>query len=427
MVQVTDKPTEQEITDYYQQNQDDYKTAEQVAIEYIEISLEKLALEQEPDDQQLLDFYEEQKDTFTTDERRKISHILFVESDTALAEANDARKRLNSEDFAALAKELSDDKLSAENGGDLGLIAVGDMQKGFEDAVFALQEGEISQPVKTEFGYHLIKVTELTLGVVQAFDEVKDKVKSAYQRSQAENAFFELGEILAEVSYENSDTLDAAAEAVGIEPEQMGMFTRAGGIDITTEQAVIDAAFSEDVLAGNNSEPIELGTDRVLVLRMTKHQAAETKDLAQVRLFVEEALMREATKKQTIAKAEQIKQNLQSGNTLKQLAEQEGLKYQSLTSLTRSSGDLDWQMSRAVFASAKPKGDQPTVIQVGLANGDQVVVNVLSVTEGELPEAETKKLLLAKTNIARALGQSDFNSVLSALQKVASITVNESE
>ena len=297
LLQVTDKPTEQEITDYYQQNQDDYKTAEQVAIEYIELSMAKLALDQEPDEQQLLDFFDEQKDTFATDERRKISHILFANSDDALTKATTARKRLETEDFAVLAKELSDDKLSAEKGGDLGLIAAGEMQKVFEDAVFALQEGEISQPVKTEFGYHLIKVTDLTLGSVKAFDEVKDKVKAAYQKIQAEEVFFELGEKLAEVSYENSDSLDAAAEAVAIKPEKTGMFTRIGGVGIAAEKAVIEAAFSEDVLAGNNSEPIEIGTDRVLVLRMIQHQDAEAKELEQVRLFIEDALMREATKK----------------------------------------------------------------------------------------------------------------------------------
>ena len=119
--------------------------------------------------------------------------------------------------------------------------------------------------------------------------------------------------------------------------------------------------------------------------------------------------------------------DLQAGKILKELAEQESLEYQSLTNLTRNNGELDWQISRAVFSSAKPKGDQPTAIQVGLANGEQVVVNVLSVTEGEPSKAAADNQQLAKTNIARALGQSDFNSVLSALQEVAVITVNESE
>ncbi len=427
VVKVTDKPSEEAITNYYQQNQDNYKTADQVAIEYIEISMDKLAADIVADEAELMAFYEEQKEEFVTKERRKISHILFADSDTALAKASKARERLNTEDFATLAKELSADKLSAGKGGDLGLIAAGDMQKEFEEVAFALQIGEISQPVKTEFGYHLIKVTELTEGSVKPYIEVKDKVKQAYQKAQAENAFFELGETLAEVSYENSDSLDAAVEATGIAPDKTGLFTRVGGMGIAGEKAVIEAAFSEDVLAGNNSEPIELGADRVLVLRMLKHQVAELKKLEDVKQFIEEVLMLESAKTQTLAQAEQIKKDAQSGTALKVLAEQKGFEYKSLSNLVRNNRDIDWQVGRAIFAAAKPKGDQPTTVQVGLATGAQVVINVISVTEGAQPENKDNKRQLAKTNIARAAGQSDFNSTLSALQAAATITVNEAE
>lgn len=427
IVTITEKPTEEEVTNYYQQNQDNYKTAEQVAIEYIEVSMDKLAADVEADEAQLMAFYEEQNEEFVTKERRKISHILFADSDSALEKANKARERLNTEEFTQLANELSDDKLSAEKGGDLGLIVSGEMQKEFEEAAFALQIGEISQPVKTEFGYHLIKVTELTEGSVKPYIDVKDKVKQAYQKAQAENAFFELGETLAEVSYENSDSLDAAVEATNIASTKTGLFTRAGGMDIAGEKAVIEAAFSEDVLAGNNSEPIELGTDRVVVLRMVNHQVAELKELEEVKSFVEEALMIESAKVQTIAKAKQIKSDAQSGITLKSLADKTGLEYKSLSDLVRNNGELDWQISRAIFSAAKPKGDQPTTVQVGLATGEQVVVNVISVTEGAQPGNEDKNRQLAKTNIAKALAQSDFNSTLSSLQAAATITVNETE
>lgn len=427
IVQVTEQPTEEQINNYYQENQDAYKSDEQVAIEYIEISLQKLATDIEVNDEQLMAYYEEQKSTFSSTERRKISHILFAKSDEALERANAARQRLNNEDYALLAKELSDDKLTAEHGGDLGLISPGDMQKEFDEVAFALAKGEVSNPVETEFGYHLIKVTELTQATVKPFTEVKDKVKQAYQTAQAENSFFDLGEILAEVSYENSDSLDAAIEAVGIEADKTGLFSRTGGVDLAAEPKIIAAAFSEDVLAGNNSEAIEIGPDRVVVLRIAEHQNAEIIPLEVLKPSIKQKITQAFAKQQTLAKAEQIKQQVQSGTDLKTLAEQMGLSYKAVPKLVRNNGDLDWQVRRAIFSAAKPKGEQVTTVTVGLVAGEQMIVNILSVTEGSQPEQQDSNRLLAKTNIAKAHGQADFSSTLSALQTDADITVNQSE
>lgn len=419
----TKLPTEEEIKDYYQQNQDKFKTTEQVSIEYIAVSLNKIALEQTPNEQQLLAFYTEQKDMFTTSERRRISHILFTHSATALSEVKNAKQRSNNEDFSILAKELSADKFSAENGGDLGLIAIGDMQKEFEEAVFSLQEGDISQPVKTEFGYHLIKVTELSKRSVQEFATVKDKVKMAYQKNQAENIFFEKGEILAEVSYESPDNLNVAAEAVGIKPKISKLFTRLGGIGIAAEPKVIEAAFAEDTIAGNNSKLIELEDGKVVVLRIHQHHPAELKPLNKVKSLVRQELIILSAKMQTIAQAKQIKKDAQSGISLKELAERENLVYKNIANVTRNNSDLKWQVKQAIFSAAKPEGNYPTSVRVSLTDGNQAIINILSVTSGNLPTLNKRKS--TKTNIGKMLGWSDFNTVLNSLQKSASIVVNE--
>lgn len=427
LADIGSQPTDAEIDAYYQENQDNYKTDEALAIEYIELSLTDLAAKVEPSEEELTAYYEEQAEQFTTKERRKISHILIANSDTAKTDADAVRARLDNEDFAVVAKAVSADKLSAEKGGDLGLIVKGDMQEVFETAAFSLQEGEVSQPVKTEFGYHIIKVTELTPGSIKPLAEVKDKVKSAYQTAQAENDFFELAELLAEVSYENADSLDVAVEAVGIPAKKSALFTRSGGSELTAEPNIIEAAFSADVLAGNNSEPVELGANRVVVLRVAEHQPAALRALVEVKTEIIETLLNDQANQQTLAKAEQFKKDVMDGAKLKALAEQAGLEYQSLDKLQRSSGELDWQTGRAIFSAAKPKGDQPTTVLVRQANGEQWVVNVVSVIEGELPEATNNQRQLAQTNIAKAHGQSDFNAALGALQENASIEINEAE
>ncbi|MDD1610719.1 MAG: SurA N-terminal domain-containing protein, partial [Methylococcaceae bacterium] len=163
---LTEQPSDTEISSYYQQHQAQYQIPEQLSIEYVELSLTDLAKKVPVTDEKLKAFYEDQKDTYTTPERRKISHILFIVNDkvndkTALEKAQKAKQELATKDFAVLAKEVSDDKLTAKTGGDLGLFNAGALEKPLEDAAKTLKLGEVSNPVKSAFGYHLIKVTEL--------------------------------------------------------------------------------------------------------------------------------------------------------------------------------------------------------------------------------------------------------------------------
>lgn len=190
LVPVSQQPGEDEIAAYYQQHQDDYRTDEQVSVEYVELSVDKLASGIAADDDQLKAYYEDQKAQFTTQERRKISHILFAfgkdkDADAqALQRAVKAKQDLQAKDFAALAAEVSDDKLTAKNGGDLGLFNVGVMEKAFEDAASKLKLGEVSEPVRSAFGYHLIKVTELVPGEIKPYEAVKTEVAKLTKRAK---------------------------------------------------------------------------------------------------------------------------------------------------------------------------------------------------------------------------------------------------
>ncbi|MDD1612054.1 MAG: SurA N-terminal domain-containing protein, partial [Methylococcaceae bacterium] len=163
---LTEQPSSEEINAYYQQHQDQFKTPEQISIAYVELSLDAIAQKVEVTDEKLKAYFAEQKDQYSTPERRKISHILFAvnaqtDEKAALEKAQKAKVELANKDFSKLAAEVSDDKLTAKSGGDLGLFNAGAMEKPFEDAVGKLKLGEVSEPVKSSFGYHLIKVTEL--------------------------------------------------------------------------------------------------------------------------------------------------------------------------------------------------------------------------------------------------------------------------
>lgn len=429
---VNAQPTEQEIEDYYQQHKDSYQTAEQVSVQYVELSLNDLAEKIKPTDQDLLAMYEEQKDLYSTEERRKISHILFAfnaetTEEAALQKALKAQQELKSKDFAKLAAELSDDKLTAKNGGDLGLFTVGVMEPAFEKAASELALNEVSDPVKSAFGYHLIKVTELVSAEIKPFASVKQEVTTAYQKAKAENTFYELGETLTEVSYENPTSLETAADAVGLKVKETGLFTRDNGEGIASQEKLRQAAFSEDVLNGNNSEAIELDAEHLVVLRVLKHNPATVRALAEVKTSIVSALQEEKALQQVVTTAESVKKRLLAGESLSKVAEEEALKIKKHSGLTRSNGDLPWQLNQAVFKAAKPGAGKPTIFMVGLPSGDQAVVSLSKVTEGKMTESDKKQQQLAERNIAKVFAQATYNSVMKSLVSNADISVkNES-
>ena len=432
------QPTEEEIDSFYQQNQSSFLTEEKVAIEYVELSLDELAKQVEPSAEQLLAYYEEQKDLYSTKERRKISHILFAftkdagNDDVQLERALKAKNDLAEKEFSVLASEISDDKLTAVKGGDLGLFNIGVMEKAFEDVASSLQLNEVSDPVRSAFGYHLIKVTELVLGDVKSFEAVKKELTVAFQRAEAETTFYELSETLAEVSYENPDSLQAVADELGVSISKTELFSknvRAGGSEkeLVSRPEIINAAFSEDVLKGNNSSLIELGDGRSLVLRVTEYQPAEVKALKDVKPLIVTRLLNDKARNVAAEKAEEIKAAVVSGKSLAELATRYNLKFQKLSDISRSNGDLPWQINQAIFKAPKPIDGKPVVVLVKDASGAQTVINVLSVSEGVITESDKARGKLAETNLANAFGQANFNAALNSLRENTDLAFKTAE
>jgi peptidyl-prolyl cis-trans isomerase D len=425
---VTAQPSDQDIAAYYQQHQAEYKIPEQVSVEYVELSLGDIAKKIEVTDDKLRAYYEGQKEQYSTPERRKISHILFAvnakaDDKTALAKALKAQQDLKGKDFAAIAAEVSDDKLTAKKGGDLGLFIVGSMEKSFEEAASALKSGEVSKPVKSSFGYHLIKVTELVPGDVKSFDSVKGEITKAYQKAQAENAFYEAGEKLTQMSYENPDNLLTVSQALSLTVNKSGLFTKDKGDNIAAEQKIRDAAFSEEVLQGNNSAPIELGADRLVVLRLLERKPAAVRELNAVKQEVIVALNSDKASKQTIEQANKIKQRVQAGETIQKVAADLKLAVKESIGLTRSKNALPEQLSDAIFKAAKPVAGKATTFTVGLPTGEQVVVSLKKVAIGVISDDDKKQMDLAKKNLAKAFGQSEFNAMLASLQANADVAI----
>ncbi|GAB6141797.1 peptidylprolyl isomerase [Methylosoma difficile] len=426
---VTTPPSDAEISAYFQQHQSDYQSPEQVSVEYVELSEADLASKAEVTEEKLKAFYEEQKDQYSTPERRKISHILFAVNDktdakAALAKAQQAKQALAGKDFVSLAKELSDDKGSGKDGGDLGLFTPGVMEKSFDEVAGKLKLDEVSEPVQTPFGYHLIKVTELVPGVVKPFADVKDEVTKAYQKSQVDTAFYEAGEKLTEVSYENPDSLQAVANALKLTINKTPLFTKDKGEGVAADDKVREMAFSEEVLKGNNSTPIELAADKLVVLRLLEHKPAQAQELAAVKQAVADELTKNKAQALTEEKAQKIKERLQAGEVIGTVAAEYQLQVKEAKQLMRRKSDQPEALTQAVFKAAKPVAGKPSVFITPLPGGEQVVVNLLSVKDGVITESDKKQLGLARIGIANAIGQVEFNDVIDSIQSGVDITIN---
>jgi peptidyl-prolyl cis-trans isomerase D len=390
---LTEQPSTEEVSAYYQQHQDSYQTPEQVSVEYVDLSIEDIAKKVVVTDEKLKAFYEEQKDQYTTPERRKISHILFSVNDkvtekAALEKALKAKQELANKDFAVVAAEVSDDKLTAKKGGDLGLFNAGAMEKSFEDAASALKLEEVSNPVRSAFGYHLIKVTELVPGNVKPFESVKNDVAKAYQKAQAENAFYEAGEKLTEMSYETPDNLQAVADALGLTVNKSALFTKEKGEGIASDEKIRSAAFSEEVLQGNNSAPVERGTENLTVVRLLEHKVAAKRDLNDVKQEIIAVLSKQKANQLTIEKAMQIKARLQAGESIPVLAAENKLELKTAKGLERGKSKLPEQLSDAIFKAAKPVGGKPSNFIAVLPSGEQAVVSLSKVTAGVMSESD---------------------------------------
>lgn len=426
----TETPSDNAIKIYYDAHQTQYQVPEQMSVEYIELTLEDLAKTIDVTDEKVKAFYEEQKAQYSTPERRKVAHILFEINDkqdekTALEKAIKAKTDLESgKDFAVLAKELSDDKMTGKDGGDLGLFSAGVMEKDFDNAAIVLKQGEISTPVKSQFGYHLIKATELTPEQIKPFDSVKSEVTKAYQKSQAENLFYQQGEALTESAYQNSDNLQVSATQLNLEIKKTALFTKAQGEDIAAEEKIRSVAFSDEVLNGTNSTPIEFATDHLVVLRLLEHKAAENKPLEQVKPEIVKAVQIEQAQQRVIETAKAIKTQLLAGETLAKVAADYKLPVKKEVGLTRMKKEFNVFLNEAIFKAAKPVGDKPSIFTVGLTSQEQVVVSLTKVQDGAMTDDDKKKMDLAKKNISKAVGDSEFNALINMLESQADVKIN---
>ncbi|MET0067823.1 MAG: SurA N-terminal domain-containing protein [Candidatus Thiodiazotropha sp.] len=418
-----------EIQEYYTSHQEDYRAPEKVKLEYILLDATSAGATVEVNEDALRGYYDTHLDQFGIPEERRASHILLTlprdadqaAEDATLEQLKAIQGRLDQgETFAELARELSQDPGSAASGGDLGYFGNGIMDPAFEAAVFSLQEGQVSDPVRSTFGYHLIELTGIKPGSVKSFEEARDEVETGYRKSEGERRYFELAEELANLSYEEPNSLDMPAETLGLTIQQSDWLTRdAPANNDLSNPKVLNAAFSEDVLKEqHNSDLIELDGTRSIVVRVIDHRESTIQPLDEVRDRVVETLQNQKAEQQAQAEAQKRVDEIVAGTPLLQAAG--NYPVTGPTTVTRNDRSLPPALSSALFRAAKPAENESTPGTVRLAQGDQAVFNLSKVTEGSLDE---NKDMNQENNIRRLMSRSYYDRVLADLKTRADIEI----
>lgn len=423
--------SEEEIAAYYDQHPQEFTRPEQVSIEYIELDLDQLASDIKVDDATLRDYFEDHKSSYAKPEQRRASHIL-IPLDADADEEAVAKARAKAEalieqikggaSFVELARKESGDPGSAREGGDLGWFGRGVMEPAFEKVAFSLKEGEVSDPVRTEFGFHIIEVTGIKPGGVPEFEAIRERVATDYRREQAEKRYYEAAEQLANLSYEHPDTLQPAAEQLGLEIKSSPLFSRQGGEGITADPKVIAAAFSEEVVEqGYNSEPVELGPEQMVVLRKKEYVPEQLQPLAEVKESIVQRLRVQKAGDAAFAEASKIARRAADGEEMEALAKEYGLEWRRVQKLSRRDREVEPAIVREVFRIPRPEGGKPRFVARRL-NGEAAVIALFGVEDGDVSSIEAAKLKQERESLATASGRADYADLVKELKSRAEIS-----
>ena len=410
---------DEQIKEYYEANADRFRTPEQVIVEYVELKKESFFDQVEVSDEELQELY--QKQIANLAEQRRAAHILIetggeLSDDEAKAKIDEIATRVkNGDDFAAVAKEASQDPGSANEGGDLGFAGPGVYDPAFEDALYALNEGEVSAPVKSEFGWHIIKLLGVQSPEVPAFESMKPELIRELKTQQVEQRFVETSKQLEDSAFEASDLAQPAQE-LGLMVQTTEAFGRDGGEGITANRQVIQAAFSDEVLVdGANSSVIELDPDTSIALRVKEHLKPAAIPLADVREDIVQQLQRSLAAEAARAKGEQLLADLRKGQ------QPDDDQWQAVEAATRSQEGVAPALLQAVFRMPRPEQqDKPSYSGVALSNGDYAVVRLNGVNEPEAALTDEEKLNYRRF-LASRVGQQDFAAFRQKLQAEAEI------
>lgn len=412
--------SDDDIQAYYNDNSALFMTPEQVQVEYIELNKSEFFDQVAVDDTDLQELY--QAEIANLSEQRRAAHILLevdgdVTDEQAREQAEQAIARINAgEDFAAVAAELSADLGSAEQGGDLGFAAPDVYEPEFEEVLYSLNQDQVSDPVRTAYGWHVIKLLGVREADIPSFASLEEKLTQTLKAQQVEQRFVEAVKDLEGVAYESADLQQPASE-LNLEIKVSEVFGREGAEGVFANRQVLDAAFSTEVLEeGANSMAIELDPETTIVLRVKEHHRPEPIAFAEVSAQIKEQLIAQRAIEQTARQGEALLASLKEGSA----ADEPSQNWQVIEAATRDQEGVDPKVLQALFKMPKPSAESAEFAGVSLGNGDYAVLKLKGVNDNPAP-LNSEELDEYQQILASRAGQTDFNALMQQLEIDAKI------
>ncbi len=419
------------IDAYYQDNKDRFLNPEQVQIQYLELKLEQLAEAVMISEETAQAAYEQQLERYGQPEERSASHILVpLPTDASPEQIEQARAQAQTISEAittgaktfqqAMEAAANNDNVEAE---ELGVIGQGMLGSAFEDSLFALKTvSDVSEPVQTSFGFHIIRLDGITPAQVKAFEEVREELIAELQLRDAENRFYEIANDLEERSYEQPDSLEPIATALELKLAESDWFGRQGGEGAAAHPKVISAAFSEDVLQnGRNSDPLEVEPSHVIVLRIKDHKEAAPRTLEEAHEDIVKMLQEQQAREALTAAIDALHKKALEGTDLPTLVEEFGGELKSPGLVERNATAVDRGILTAAFQLPHPTPNQPTIGSATLVTGDQAVISVSQIVPGEQTDPEQRKALARQ--LSNQVGGAQFQNLVNNLRDQTPVTI----
>ncbi len=420
--------SEDEIQAYYQAHVADFQRPEQVRVQYVHVRVADLEKRVPVDEETLRAFYEEQADRYVTPEERRVRHIVVrfggdsgrTEAQARAIAQKAAARLAAGESFEDVVKEVSDDELTREQGGDLGWVARGDLSRDFDAVAFALEPGKRSDPVKVDSRFEIIEVTDVRPAKQRSFEAVRDQVDEEYRRREAERLFLDVTEQMMTLGYEQPDTLGPVADATGVKVQSSDWFSRDQGEGIGAERAVRAAAFGTEVYEeGRNSELIELPDGSVAMLRIQDKRPAQALPLEAVRERVVARLALEKAQDQTQKKGVRAVERLRAGEDAAEVAASLGATLQDPGPITRSERGVPEPVRSRAFVLLRPQPGKPVIDGLPMAGARYAVLILDAVRDPEVDRTDPKRF----AQLARTYGSRELEAALRALEDAAEIQV----
>ena len=412
-------PDDQAVEQYFKEHANEFMTEETVTLEYLDLNKAELAHEATVSDEELKEAYEKEKAAYKPSVERHAAHILVEEKPDGSEKTKlDAitQKLKAGDSFADVAKKYSDDKESAAMGGDVGVSAGDVFEPEFEKALASLNKvGDVSEPVKTRYGYHIIKLLDKKDTAFPTFDARKAALKEQLSRAKADSVYSEKLNEMTDSTYSAGDLAGPAAE-LKMSVQKTEAFGRRGGKGLAGQQKVIDAAFSEDLLnSGKNSQVIELSADRAVVVRVADHQLPKPKALSDVKAQIVDAIKKTQAASALKTQAEAIRQRVQAGENLSEVASKEKLSRVLLENQKANTSDANAELVAHAFTLSGQSADA-----FQLANGDWAVIHLLAIHSVQSDKnSATYKAVSEQMN--NSVGAEEYALYQQALRQAAKV------